>query len=386
MRCKALKHFIYSEQHKLNRVNLMISHSYDELLKSKHRLAMLLFFFLNSATALFSMAYPPENAVSTPFPLVLIFVLCFSGLIFSFFSKKNYSAHLNICSIAVGLLWAWQIAFRFEATSHLDKNYLLISLLSILFISAIALSDNFLAFCLHAVPSTLCVIFLDEFQHVSRILFSVSLPLIGLWLHHLMLRRSDEFTRRMVANLYSEREKFSDLSMLDPLTGLYNRRGLQNKLETLFNQASGHYVMLLDIDHFKAYNDNYGHTMGDQALVRVSAAIRDAVRSRDVVVRYGGEEFLVLMSNVQQEHAVRMAERIQNKVLGLNIPHLFNAEVSTHVTVSAGLAALEEGDFIQALGNADTSLYNAKNSGRNKIFYAWDQPGEIQQTVEEKIA
>jgi len=144
--------------------------------------------------------------------------------------------------------------------------------------------------------------------------------------------------------------------------------------------------MLLDIDHFKAYNDNYGHTMGDQALVRVSAAIRDAVRSRDVVVRYGGEEFLVLMSNVKQEHAVRMAERIQNKVLGLNIPHLFNVEVSTHVTVSAGLAALEDGDFIKALGKADASLYNAKNSGRNKIFYAWEETQEIQQAVEEKIA
>jgi len=364
----------------------MISHSYDELLKSKHRLAMLLFFFLNSATALFSMFYPPENAATMPMPLAAIFVFCCTGLIFSFFSKKNYSAHLNTCAVIVGMLWAWLIALRFEEIGHLDKNYLLISLLSIFFISMIALSDNFLAFCLHAVPSTLCVIFLDDFQHVGRILFTVSLPLIGLWLHHLMLKRSDEFTRRMLSNLYSEREKFSDLSMLDPLTGLYNRRGLQNKLETLFSQASGHYVMLLDIDHFKAYNDNYGHSMGDQALVRVSAAIRDAVRSRDVVVRYGGEEFLVLMSNVKQEHAVRMAERIQNKVLGLNIPHLFNAEVSTHVTVSAGLAALEEGDFISALSQADVSLYNAKNSGRNKIFYAWDQPGEIQQTVEEKIA
>ena len=364
----------------------MISHSYDELLKSKHRLAMLLFFFLNSATALFSMVYPPENAAPAPFPLVMIFVLCCAGLIFSFFTRKNYSAHLNMCSVVVGLLWAWQIALRFEEVGHLDKNYLLVSLLSIFFISAIALSDNFLPFCLHAVPSTLCVIFLDDFQHVGRILFTVSLPLIGLWLHHLMLRRSDEFTRRMVSNLYSEREKFSDLSMLDPLTGLYNRRGLQNKLETLFNQASGHYVMLLDIDHFKAYNDNYGHTMGDQALVRVSAAIRDAVRSRDVVVRYGGEEFLVLMSNVKQEHAVRMAERIQNKVLGLNIPHLFNAQVSTHVTVSAGLAALEEGDFIQALGKADTSLYNAKNSGRNKIFYAWEEVKDIPEVIEERLA
>lgn len=363
----------------------MISHSYDELLKSKHRLAMLLFFFLNSATALFSMVYPPEGASSMPFPLVLIFGLCGAGLIFSFFSKKNYSAHLNMCSVIVGLLWGWQIAFRFAEISQTDKNYLLVSLLSIFFISAIALSDNFLAFCLHAVPSTICVIFLDDFQHIGRILFTVSLTLIGLWLHHLMLKRSDEFTRRMLSNLYSEREKFSDLSMLDPLTGLYNRRGLQNKLETLFNQASGHYVILLDIDHFKAYNDNYGHTMGDQALVRVSAAIRDAVRSRDVVVRYGGEEFLVLMSNVKQEHAVRMAERIQNKVLGLNIPHLFNAQVSTHVTVSAGLAALEEGDFIQALGKADTSLYNAKNSGRNKIFYAWEEE-TVEASIEERMA
>ena len=364
----------------------MISHSYDELLKSKHRLVMLLFFFLNSATALFSMVDPPDNAVSTPFPLVLIFVLCCAGLVFSFFTKKNYSAHLNMCSVIIGLLWAWLIALRFEEVGHLDKNYLLVSLLSIFFISAIALSDNFLAFCLHAVPSTLCVVFLDDFQHIGRIMFSVSLPLIGLWLHHLMLRRSDEFTRRMLSNLYSEREKFSDLSMLDPLTGLYNRRGLQNKLEGLLSQASGHYVMLLDIDHFKAYNDNYGHSMGDQALVRVSAAIRDAVRSRDVVVRYGGEEFLVLMSNVKQEHAIRMAERIQNKVLGLNIPHLFNAEVSTHVTVSAGLATLEEGDFNNALSQADVSLYNAKNSGRNKILYAWEVTEQQQTLSEEKMA
>src|SRR5476649_383575 len=96
--------------------------------------------------------------------------------------------------------------------------------------------------------------------------------------------------------------------------------------------------------------------------------------------------FLVLMSNVQQEHAVRMAERIQNKVLGLNIPHLFNAEVSTHVTVSAGLAALEDGNFIHALGQADVSLYNAKNSGRNKIFYAWEATEKPQTLSEEKLA
>src|SRR5476651_836050 len=323
----------------------MISHSYDELLKSKHRLSMLLFFFLNSASALFAMLNPTLKSLKTTFPLAMIGVFCVIGFLLTYFNRKNGRSYLNSCSIIVGSLWAWHISLRFEQLGHTDNSFLLVSLLSIFFISAIALSDNFLAFCLHAVPATLCVVFLDDFQHVGRILFTVSLPLIGLWLHHLMLRRSDEFTRRMLANLYSEREKFSDLSMLDPLTGLYNRRGLQNKLETLFSQASGHYVMLLDIDHFKAYNDNYGHSMGDQALVRVSAAIRDAVRSRDVVVRYGGEEFLVLMSDVNQEYAILMADRIQNQVLGLNIPHHFNAQVSTNVTVSAGLSAFVDGDF-----------------------------------------
>ncbi len=353
----------------------MISHSYDELLKSKHRLSMLLFFFLNSASALFSMLNPTLKTLKTTFPLAMIGVFCALGLIFSYFNKKNNTSYLNTCSLIVGSLWAWHISLRFEQLGHTDNSFLLVSLLSIFFISAIALSDNFLAFCLHAAPSSIAVIFLDDFTHTGKILFTVALPLIGLSLHQVMLRRSDAFTRRMVDNLYNEREKFSDLSMLDPLTGLYNRRGLQNKLDVLLSQPhASHYVMLLDIDHFKAYNDNYGHSMGDQALVRVSAAIRDAVRSRDVVVRYGGEEFLVLMSDVNQEYAILMADRIQNQVLGLNIPHHFNAQVSTNVTVSAGLSAFVDGDFSTAISAADRSLYLAKNSGRNKIFYAWDQP------------
>lgn len=353
----------------------MISHSYDELLKSKHRLSMLLFFFLNSASALFAMLNPTLKTLKTTFPLATIGVFCLLGLICTYFNKKKGIFSLNTCTLIVGVLWAWHISLRFEQIGHTDNSFLLVSLLSIFFISAIALSDNFLAFCLHAAPSSIAVIFLDDFNHTGKILFTIALPLIGLSLHHFMLKRSDAFTRRTIANLHNEREKFSDLSMLDPLTGLYNRRGLENKLVTLLNQSqASHYVMLLDIDHFKAYNDNYGHSMGDQALVRVSAAIRDAVRSRDVVVRYGGEEFLVLMSDVNQEYAIRMAERIQTQVRNLNIPHHFNAQVSTSVTVSAGLSALAEGDFPAALSAADRSLYLAKNSGRNKIFYAWNQP------------
>src|SRR5476649_364427 len=362
----------------------MIFHSYDELLKSKQSLSLLLFFLLNCASALFAMLNPALNTAHITFPIGIIGGGCLLGLIFTYLNKRNAVLRLNTCSIIVGCLWAWHIILRFGQIGPTDENFLLISLLGIFFISVIALSDNFLAFCLHVAPATATVIFLDNFEHIGKIFFTVALPLIGLSLHHYMLKRSDAFTRRLISNLYSEREKFSDLSMLDPLTGLYNRRGLQNKLETAFSQnQSNHYLMFMDTDHFKAHNDNYGHSLLDQPLVRVSAAIRDAVRSRDVVVRYGGEEFLVLMSNVSQDYAIRMAERIQTKVLSLNIPHHFNAQVSTHVTVSAGLAALHDGDFASALTAADSSLYHAKNGGRNKIIYAWES---VTEQEEEKTA
>lgn len=79
-------------------------------------------------------------------------------------------------------------------------------------------------------------------------------------------------------------------------------------------------MLLLDIDHFKAYNDHYGHMMGDRALIRVSAAIRNAVRSRDIVARFGGEEFMVLLTNSSKETARQAAERIRQRVYDLKIP------------------------------------------------------------------
>lgn len=92
------------------------------------------------------------------------------------------------------------------------------------FISAIALSDYLVAFCLHITPSMLTVLMLDHGQHLPLILLTIALPLIGFSLQHLMRRRSEDFTLRLMYQLYEEKESFSDLSMLDPLTGLYNRR------------------------------------------------------------------------------------------------------------------------------------------------------------------
>jgi len=161
--------------------------------------------------------------------------------------------------------------------------------------------------------------------------------------------------------------------MLDPLTGLYNRRGLQIRLDTLMAlDTSKHFVLLLDIDHFKAYNDHYGHMMGDQALIRISAAIRDTVRSRDIVTRYGGEEFMIILTNTDPVQARLSAERIRQRVYDLKIPHMFNQSVATNVTVSIGIASLAGEEVEGALEKADKALYEARHLGRNNILASED--------------
>ncbi|QCR37263.1 GGDEF domain-containing protein [Nissabacter sp. SGAir0207] len=345
--------------------------SYDELVKSKHRLSLLLFLFLSCTSSLFSLLSTVNNKMFLSVPLAGITLLSLGGLIFTLLNRLRLDNILNIYAFLLGLLWAWHITLKYQAIGGDDKNFLLISLFSLFFISAIAFSANFTAFLLHVLPAGIMIVYFDQLHNLLRIVFIIALPMTGLALHHILQKRSDAFTRRLVDNLYIEREKFSDLSMIDPLTSLYNRRGLENKWASTQPPAANqqHFVLLMDIDHFKAYNDNYGHTMGDQALVRVAAAIRDTVRSRDIVVRYGGEEFLVLLTHVERAYAIKVAQRIQEQVLALEIPHLFNENVSTQVTLSTGISPLEALDWMGAVDRADHALYRAKHNGRNTIEY-----------------
>ncbi|EXU74433.1 GGDEF domain-containing protein [Erwinia mallotivora] len=342
--------------------------SYDELLNSRHRLSLMLFLFLNAATSLFCLCSDMKKIAFSYITPTLILAVFSSGLlIWMFLRPKGEFPVLNIVSLLTGLLWVWQIVAKYQLVFYFDSSFLMLSLIGVFFISVIALGNHLPAFCLHIAPSSVAVLWLDHGQNILMILFTIALPLIGVTLHQLMQHRGDTFTRRLVHELYADKEKYSGLSMIDPLTGLYNRRGLKNRLENI-PDTGNHFVLLLDIDHFKAYNDNYGHAMGDQALARVSAAIRDAVRSRDVVTRYGGEEFLVLMTNINESIAHKLAERIRQSVLDLEIPHRFNDRVATHVTVSAGYAQMKATDFDSALANADRALYLAKNRGRNTIL------------------
>ncbi|NDY43219.1 diguanylate cyclase [Dissulfurirhabdus thermomarina] len=164
------------------------------------------------------------------------------------------------------------------------------------------------------------------------------------------------------------------LSTLDGLTGIANRRRFDEALAREWRRAArdGHELglVLLDIDHFKAYNDTYGHLEGDDCLKQVAAAVEKAMRRPgDLAARYGGEEFAAILPETGIDGARKRAEAIRAAVEALGIPHEASP-VADHVTVSLGAAAAAPGkgggpeDLIQ---QADAGLYAAKEGGRNRV-------------------
>ena len=161
------------------------------------------------------------------------------------------------------------------------------------------------------------------------------------------------------ARLYEETKS---LSLQDPLTGLANRRFMEIVMDRSFTRAKryGHLlsVIMLDIDYFKKYNDTYGHSAGDQLLVDIAKIISGEMREVDVIVRYGGEEFLVMLPETEAEKAREAAERIRKAV-----------ESKVGVTVSLGVASYnkEMQTKEDLINRADMALYLAKQNGRNRV-------------------
>jgi len=165
------------------------------------------------------------------------------------------------------------------------------------------------------------------------------------------------------------------LSRTDALTGCLNYRGFREVAALLWHESRASEqplsALALDIDHFKSYNDRYGHQRGDNALKRFAGAVRSALYHReDVVVRPGGEEFIVFLPNTTLEQARGVAERIRASVIHADIAHA--GSPMGVVTVSIGVATIEPGDGDDPevmLGRADAALYRAKHAGRNRIAF-----------------
>ena len=164
-------------------------------------------------------------------------------------------------------------------------------------------------------------------------------------------------------------------ALQDPLTGLYNRRHLEDRLASELSGALRHgralSVLLVDVDHFKAVNDRHGHLAGDEALRMLALALRSAVRREDVLARYGGEEFVVLARETGLEGARQLGERIRAAVERARVRYEgveLSLTVSVGVTVAAGPGPYEAGRSERELIDAaDRALYEAKGQGRNRV-------------------
>jgi diguanylate cyclase (GGDEF)-like protein len=166
-------------------------------------------------------------------------------------------------------------------------------------------------------------------------------------------------------------ERIRKLSYLDGLTGIFNRRffelRIMEEIERARRSKTGMAVIIADIDQFKKLNDEFGHLLGDEVLRQVSSLFHRQLRKIDVVCRYGGEEFAILLTNTNAQHAMGVAEKLRNLVEGWQFPG-----VPRTVTISAGVAAFpDHGSARDELVHAaDTGLYCAKKAGRNRVALA----------------
>ena len=166
-------------------------------------------------------------------------------------------------------------------------------------------------------------------------------------------------------------ERIRQLSYLDGLTGIFNRRffelRIMQEIERARRSGTGMAIIMADIDQFKRLNDEFGHLLGDEVLRQVSSIFHQQLRKIDVVCRYGGEEFALLLTQTNAQHAMGVAEKLRKLVESWQFPGVPRA-----VTLSAGVAAFPDHgsgreELIRA---ADTGLYAAKQAGRNRVCLA----------------
>ncbi|HHU5620959.1 TPA: GGDEF domain-containing protein, partial [Acinetobacter baumannii] len=156
------------------------------------------------------------------------------------------------------------------------------------------------------------------------------------------------------------------LSQIDPLTNVLNRRSLNTHLEALHEQQFDYAVILLDIDHFKKINDIYGHHQGDQVLIEIARCLSENLRNEDIIGRFGGEEFILLLPHTDIIQAEKIAERCRQALQELTIFN--NQNIQIHVSASFGISSSAfANDPYLVIRQADQALYAVKASGRNQV-------------------
>jgi diguanylate cyclase len=175
-----------------------------------------------------------------------------------------------------------------------------------------------------------------------------------------------------ISNLQQSLEAIRAESLTDPLTGLGNRKYFDRSIETAVQNALATNeplsLLMFDIDHFKSFNDSYGHLTGDQVLRLVGMSLKQTIKGQDITARYGGEEFAVVLPNTALRQALTVADHIRRAVMSKELKKKSTGEILGRVTISVGVSMLKAGDDTDALiERADACLYAAKRAGRNRV-------------------
>jgi two-component system cell cycle response regulator len=170
-----------------------------------------------------------------------------------------------------------------------------------------------------------------------------------------------------VTHLKKEIEEIEDKSLKDELTGAYNRKKIDKIIDELNNKEIC--LIIFDIDNFKKINDTYGHLKGDEVLQKLSNEVKKHLRSDDIFVRWGGEEFIVLLKNSTLKNAQKIAEKLKNVINSIEIDEVGNFSCS--FGVACGFIE-NKSDFDKILKKSDDALYLAKNNGKNRVEVYWE--------------
>jgi len=179
-------------------------------------------------------------------------------------------------------------------------------------------------------------------------------------------------SRQEIEQLQQNLEIVRTESLTDPLTTLSNRKYFAQALSKSIAEARDKNeplsLLMADIDHFKSFNDKYGHLTGDQVLRLVAVAIKQNVKGRDIAARYGGEEFVVALPNTDLKSAITVADQVRHSVMNKELLKRSSGQRLGRITISIGAALLRPDDTLQTLiERADKCLYGAKHSGRNRV-------------------
>ena len=360
------------------------------------------FIFIESFLILFFMLTKRQQFFKVPVLYYgIIYLLVLIGMIIylaAFIKLGKNMPKYQTSIIYTGISFALFILFCHAGLSILDQlssGQIIVYVVAVISVAVCPIYEPsaliIIYFCVH-VPF---IIFMTYLQKSSNLLYmnyvnSTSFIIVSwviswmryksqveIFINGKIIEEKNIELERLNKELAEANNKLKKLSRTDSLTGINNRYMFDRTIKIEWNRCQRHFVplslLIIDIDFFKAFNDNYGHQAGDYCIQKIAGVIKScAKRASDTVARYGGEEFAVILPYVEKEDAYKIAEKIRCSVEILNIKHEYSS-ASRHVTISTGVNTVIPSDKLSIrdfIRTADKALYEAKDNKRNNTVVA----------------